>query len=46
MLFYFGRLSIISPVANLVVAPLLPLHALFWTLINRGMPLALLAVFI
>lgn len=44
MLFYFGRLSIISPVANLVVAPLLPFCMLFSGLsLIGGMPLAMLA---
>lgn len=46
MLFYFGRLSLISPVANLVVAPLLPFCMLFSGLsLIGGMPLALLASF-
>ncbi len=44
MLFYFGRLSLISPVANLVVAPLLPFCMLFSGLsLIGGMPLAMLA---
>lgn len=44
MLFYFGRLSLISPVANLVVAPLLPFCMLFSGLsLIGGAPLAMLA---
>ncbi|MEK9159471.1 MAG: ComEC/Rec2 family competence protein [Patescibacteria group bacterium] len=44
MLFYFGRLSLISPVANLVVAPLLPFSMLFSGLsLVGGMPFAVLA---
>lgn len=44
IVFYFGRLSLISPVANLVVAPLLPFSMLFSGLsLVGGMPFAVVA---
>jgi len=44
IVFYFGRLSLISPLANLVVAPLLPFSMLFSGLsLVGGMPLAIVA---
>lgn len=43
IVFYFGRLSLISPLANLAVAPLLPFAMLFSGLSLLASPVALLA---
>ncbi len=43
IVFYFGRLSLISPLANLVVAPFLPLSMLFSGLSLLAGPFALIS---